>query len=81
MNLFSLTNEDKGHLKRLNDNKSAIFALEKFFLITCIKAKLPLDVNTLAAERIALDIIQDIFHQLQNMQPDSREGIKVENLV
>lgn len=79
--IFPLTNDDKSQLKRLGDNKSAIFALKKLFLNVTIKSKPPVDVNVLAAERIAIDIIQDAFHQLSVIQPDSREGSKEENLV
>ena len=79
--IFPLTPDDKGQLKRLNDNKSAIFALKKLFLNTATKSKIPSEVNVLAAERIAIDIIQDSFHQLSVMQPDRRGGSKEENLV
>ena len=79
--MFPLSNEDKGNLKRLNDNKSAIFALKKLFLNTALKSTLPADTQTLAAERIAIDIIKDSFHQLSLIQPDGRAGSKEENLV
>ena len=74
--IFPLTAEDKGQLKRLNDNKLVIFALKKLFLNIAIKSKPPIDINVLAAERIAIDIVQDVFHQLSVIQPDSREGSK-----
>ena len=78
--MFPLLPDDKGQLKRLNDNKPLVFALKKLFLNTATKSKLPSDVNVLAAERIAIDIIQDSFHQLSVIQPDSRQGAKEENL-
>ena len=81
MTLFELTSDDKGQLKRLNDNKQLVFALKKLFLNCAAKSNLPSDVNVLAAERIAIDIIQDAFHQLGVIQPDSREGSKETNLV
>ena len=81
MTLFELTSDDKGQLKRLNDNKLLVFALKKLFLNCAVKSKLPPEVNVLAAERIAIDIIQDAFHQLSIIQPDSREGSKETNLV
>ena len=81
MTLFPLTNDDKGQLKRLNDNKSLIFALKKLFLNTATKSKLPDGVDVLAAERIAIDIIQEVFHKLDTLQPDSRGETNVENLV
>lgn len=79
--IFELSPDDKAQLKRLNDNKIVIFALKKLFLNCATKSKLPPDVNTLAAERIAIDIIQDTFHQLSVIQPDRQEGSKLTNLV
>ena len=79
--IFPLMSDDKGQLKRLNDNKPLVFALKKLFLNCATKSKLPPDVNVMAAERIAIDIIQDAFHQLDVIQPDSREGSKETNLV
>lgn len=79
--IFNLTNDDKGQLKRLNDNQPLVFALKKFFLNYATKSKLPSDVNTLAAERIAIDIITDAFHQLSVIQPDTHNGSKETNLV
>lgn len=81
MTLFPLSSEDKGQLKRLNENKPAIFSLKKLFLNVATKSKLPAEVNVLAAERIALDIIQDAFNQLNNIQPDTVTGDTSENLV
>ena len=81
MTLFELTPDDKGQLKRLNDNKQLVFALKKLFLNCAAKSKLPPEVNVLAAERIAIDIITDAFHQLSALQPDSREGVEKTNLV
>ena len=78
--MFPLSAEDKSQLKRLNDNASAIFSLKKLFLNTALK-ETPSDVNTLAAQRLALDIIKDTFNQLRVIQPDSRESGKGENLV
>ena len=81
MTLFELTPDDKGQLKRLNDNKQLVFALKKLFLNCATKSKLPPEVNVLAAERIAIDIITDAFHQLSVVSPDSREGVEKTNLV
>ena len=81
MKFFELSNEDKGHLKRLNENKPAIFALKKLFLNVSTKSKLPSEVNVLAAERIALDIIQDAFHQLSVIHSDSSHTKQNENMI
>ena len=79
--MFPLDNNDKGHLKRLNENKPAIFALKKLFLTIATKAKLPNDVNVLAAERIAVDIITDAFHQLSVIKSDNINSDKQENVI
>ena len=81
--IFPLMGDDKVQLKRLNDNKPLIFALKKLFLnvVTDTGEKLPDDVSVLAAERIAIDIIQDAFHKLEIIQPDSLQGIANENMV
>lgn len=79
--MFNLTDEDKGHLERLNKNQLAISALKKLFLSVATKSKLPDDVNVLAAERIAIDIIQDAFYQLSVMKPNKTHHEKTENMV
>ena len=79
--IFPLTSDDQAQLKRLNDNKLLIFALKKLFLNVAIKSKPPADVNVLAAERIALDIIQDVFNQLSNIHADSPAGAHEENMI
>ena len=78
--MLDLTNEDKGQLKRLNDNKPLVFALKKLFLNTALKSEPASNSNVLAAERIALDIITDAFHQLSVMEPDRRGSSTEENL-
>lgn len=78
--IFDLTKEDKNQLKRLNDNKPVISALQKLFLNAATKTKLPPDVNVLAAERIAINIIQDAFNQLKAIQLDNSKSSVEENL-
>lgn len=79
--LFPLTTDDKAQLKRLNENKPVIFSLKKLFLNVATKSKLPAEVNVLAAERIAIDIVNDAFYQLSTIQPETSFGEKKENLV
>lgn len=79
--MFPLLQEEKLRLQKLNQDKTAVFALKKLFLNTSLKGAVPLDVQTLAAERIALDIIQDAFKQLDTIQPDNQTGERVGNLV
>ena len=79
--MFPLLPDDKGQLKRLNENKPLVFALKKLFLNCATKYKLTAEVNVLAAERIALDIIQDTFHQLSNIRADNPDSARKENMV
>ena len=81
MTLFPLTNEERGRLQRLNKQKDVVSALKKLALNTALKGNLPQEVQTLAAERIAIDIIQDIFHTLEVIQPDNQTGKEEGNLV
>ncbi len=69
-----LTKDDKGQLKRLNENKPLIIALKKLFLNTATKSKLLADVNV-------LDIVQEAFYQLSIIQPEIHKGASEENLV
>lgn len=79
--IFLLNNDEKSRLQRLNQQKEVVIALKKLFLNTALKGTIPDNVQTLAAERVALDIIQDAFRQLETMQPEIQRGIVPENLV
>ena len=70
MNLFQLSNDDRGKLQRLNKQQDIVTTLKKLFLNVATKGTLPDNVQVLAAERIAIDIIEDAFHQLEVIQPD-----------
>ena len=79
--MFPLTNEDKGHLKRLNENKPAIVALKKLFINEATKTPPVYETQVLAAQKIAELMIEDIFHQLGAIQPDNKAGRNEENVV
>ena len=79
--MFPLSSEEKERLKRLNQDKSVVEALKKLFLSECLKGAMPERMETLAAERIAIDIVKSAFHALNAIQPDSRTGRPEENLV
>ena len=81
MTFFPLSNDDRGKLQRLNKQPDVVFALKKLFLNTALKGTIPSEVQTLAAERIALDVIQDTFKQLETIQPDNQAGRKDVNLI
>ena len=79
--LMPLTNDDQSRLQRLNQQKEVVFALKKLYLNTATKGKLPSEVGTLAAERIALDIGQEFFKELSIIQPIPQTEVDRENLV
>ena len=81
MTLFPLSNDDRGKLQRLNKQPDVVFALKKLFLNTALKGTIPSDVQTLAAERICIDIFQDAFKQLETIQPENQAGRKDINLI
>ena len=81
MTFFPLSNDDRGKLQRLNKQPDVVFALKKLFLNTALKGTIPSEVQTLAAERIALYIITDAFHKLETTQPDTQTDKQNINLV
>lgn len=70
--LFPLDNNDKGHLKRLNENKPLVFALKKLFLNVCI-SELP--------SNEAITKITKAFHELSVIKPENQREVGRENLV
>ena len=80
MILFPLSNEEKNLLKRLNEDKSTIFALKKL-LINATCKNCDGDIELLAAQRIAVQMIGEIFHDLMTIRPNDQAGIKEDNLV
>ena len=79
--MFPLTNEEKLRLQKLALDKTAIFALKKLFMNNAMKGSTPPDVQVLAAERIALNIIKDSFKDLENIQPDNSVDERTGNLI
>ena len=78
--IWPLLNEEKLRLQKLSQDKTAIFALKKLFMNTALKSPTS-EVQLAAAERLALDIIQDSFRQLENVQPDNETEEKMKNLI
>ena len=78
--IFTLTNEEKLRLQKLALDKTAVFALKKLFMDNTLKNTVS-DVQILAAERIALDIIKDSFETLENIQPDNLVDERIGNLI
>jgi len=79
--MFPLTNEERLRLQKLVLDKAAVFALKKLFVNNAMKGTIPPDVQALAAERIALDVIKDSFKDLENIQPDNSVDERVGNLI
>ena len=77
-----LTEDEKRRLESLARQKELVFALKKVFLNTVTKGSvMTKDTQWLAAERIAIDLIKDAFHQLENLKPEGGYGINSENVI
>jgi len=78
--LLQLTQEERGRLERLNKDRATIESLKKLFL-NCYIKKASINEGVLAAERIAIDLLQDAFKELSHIKPDNTEPVERENLV
>lgn len=81
MMLMPLFEEEKARLKRLAQDKSTLFALKKLFINAVSERPASYEVNFLAAQRLAINMLYDIFHDLENTQPDSKVGRVEENMI
>ena len=79
--ILPLTNDEKSRLQRFNQQKEVVFALKKLFLNAASERPVSYDVNFLAAHRVAIDIISDVFHDLEKIQPDNPAGTNIGNLI
>ena len=79
--ILPLSQDEKSRLQRLNQQKELVFALKKLFLNAATERPASLDVNFLAAHRVAIDIISDVFHDLETMQSDNQTRPSEGNLV
>ena len=79
--LLPLLEEDKARLKRLNQSKDTLFSLKKLFINAACERPASNEVNYLAAQKIALTMLYDIFHDLEVIQPDIHTGTDKDNLV
>ena len=79
--IFPLTSEERVRLQKLGLDKTTVFALKKLFINTAMKGVIPPDVQVLAAERIALEVIRDSFRDLENIQPDNLIDERTGNLI
>ena len=66
--ILPLLPEEKIYLSRLDRNTK--LALKKLFINACFERPASNEVNFLAAQRIAINMLFDIFHDLEVIQPD-----------
>ena len=79
--MLDLNQEDKGRLRNLNNDVKMIESLKKLFLNAFIKVSDPSSVEVLAAERKAIEYLQDAFKELARIRPDETEPNRKENIV
>lgn len=79
--MFELTQNEKEWLRKLNGDKNTLSALQKLFMRVCMSDNAEGDVQKLAAERVAQEIIKKSFYELSIMSPDSSPSVQNENLV
>ena len=79
--ILPLLNEEKARLQRLNKDQGTVFALKKLFINVATERPASYEVNFLAAQRIALNMLYDVFHDLETIQPDTNGGRVEENVV
>ena len=70
--LLPLTNDERGRLQRLNQQKEAVFALKKLFLNACVKEP---------ASNEAIKKVSEAFHDLEMIQPDIQKSTSEMNLI
>ena len=81
MTFFILSNDEKGRLQRLNQDKSTVLALKKLCVNLCTDKSSPSDVQVMAAERAALDILKRLFHYVDSVEPQNDRDDMIQNLI
>ena len=77
--ILPLTPEDKIYISRLDRNTK--LALKKVFINACFERPADYTTEFLAAQRIAINMIYDIFHDVDTIKPDSTVDTNKDNLV
>ena len=77
--ILPLSSEDKIYISRLDRNTK--LALKKVFINACFERPADYRVEFLAAQRIAINMLFDIFHDLDTIKPDSTVDENRDNLV
>lgn len=71
--MLTLIKEEKARLQRLNTDRATIEALKKLFLNAFTNKSHGADVNVLAAERLAIELLGEAFKELSRIQSDTDE--------
>ena len=79
--MITLTTEDCIRLKRLQQDQATLIALKKLFMNQCINTHVNGDVQTLAAERVAIEVIKQAFYSLSMIEINIETGTSKDNLV
>lgn len=79
--MLKLNEQDKGRLQRLNKDTDTVEALKKLVIVSFFKRKTSDQTSTLAAQRIALDMLAEFFKELSRINPDNTQARENENPV
>ncbi|MEK6880167.1 MAG: hypothetical protein AABY22_11185, partial [Nanoarchaeota archaeon] len=81
MTFFILSNDEKGRLQQLKQDKSTVLALKKLCVNLCTDKSSPNDVQVMAAERAALDIFKRLFHYVDSVEAQNDQDDITLNLI
>ena len=70
--MLTITSEELARLKNFANDKGTLESLKKFFLEQAIQFK-EKEVHTLAASRLAIDILERAFTALEHIELPKRE--------
>lgn len=77
--MLPLFPEETMRLKRID--KNTLFALKKLFINATFTNTKTSDVSQLAAQRVAQDMIRDVFDNLETLPSDTSQRDVSENVV
>lgn len=77
--MLNLTRQEQGRLQKLNEDEQLVEALKKFFLSSFTKKTVSSDVQTLAAERMAIELLHEGFKELSRIRVERGDIISKVN--
>ena len=77
--MINLTDNERGRLQKLNQDKITIEGLKKVFLNSFLKNDIMQDVNALAASYLAIHFLEKGFRDLLRIQDGEKQENKPEN--